>query len=569
MLRHLMKSRVYEPLRWFSSAAFDSDRRKARPRRKTRRDALACETLEGRVVLTGFDTTNLLAGLSYVGVVTSPIVVPTQPFQPVFPSMPASRSSAVTQLNSDVKALLTELQTLASKSGVTLSDLQSLGSDSQSISQAGFQFSASSLNPVLSELATAVAGGTSTTQAQSDWRALFGGSSVSSAVINSTFSDLVTAITDSQVTTTDLTTVANDEAAIQSEISSDGLDGLGPMAADVGTIEDYLSVGVLQSVAIGESPIVSVISVPPYFPAPLPASLLLTGVPIPGQAPVPPPTILPTPTFPPIPYIGSGLLGAVNDTGIVTSTVFTVTPPSSSGTTTGPVAQLNADEQALQTELQSLAAKSGLTVADLESLTVDDQSIQQAEFFLSGQELNPVLTELATAVAGGTSTTQAQTDFTALFSGSKVPSSLITSTFNDLVKAIQDSHVTTTDLATVANDESAIQSDLSNLNYGGDSGSTGSGSTGPANTGSGSTGSGTTGSGSKVDSESKPLIQSPANTLAGTTSGSTGSGTPGTDSGTTGKHGHHSKAHALAHAQAHHSAVKIARVAVKSDRKRK
>lgn len=79
----------------------------------------------------------------------------------------------------------------------------------------------------------------------------------------------------------------------------------------------------------------------------------------------------------------------------------------------GAYSQLRADVQKLQTELQSLAAKSGLTIADLENLANDSQAINQAGFFFNVQSLDKAVSELATAVAGGTSTAQAQTDFAA------------------------------------------------------------------------------------------------------------------------------------------------------------
>ena len=108
-----------------------------------------------------------------------------------------------------------------------------------------------------------------------------------------------------------------------------------------------------------------------------------------------------------------------------------------------------------------------MTIADLQNLTNDSQAIAQAGFHFDATTLNPVISELAVAVAGGASTSQAQSDFAALFSSnSNVSSTTITNTFNDLVKAITDSGVTTTDLSTVAADEAAIQSDLTGLPHG-------------------------------------------------------------------------------------------------------
>jgi hypothetical protein len=161
--------------------------------------------------------------------------------------------------------------------------------------------------------------------------------------------------------------------------------------------------------------------------------------------------------------------------------------------------QLMTDVKAFQTELQSLAAKSGLTVAELESLAQDNQSINQAGVSITPSALNKVISELATAVASGAPTSQAMSDWTDLFSGSTVSTTVITNTFNDLVSAIGSSHVTTTDLTTVANDEAAIQTDLKNL-FSSHSGSTGSGSS----TGTGSSSGSTTG-GSAGSKHPKPI----------------------------------------------------------------
>ena len=197
---------------------------------------------EGRVVLTSSAvSTSLMGSLSYVGVVTSPVTVASMPILPpvpvpvpVAPGLPApaasvgSASLTWAHLGSDLQTLRVELQSLAQKSGVTIADLQSLATDSQTIAIAGFHFGVKSLNPVISELATAVAGGTSTSQAQTDFTALFSNSNVPAATITSTFTDLVQTIHDSAVTTTDLSTVAADEAAIQGNLFKLPLSWLSP-----------------------------------------------------------------------------------------------------------------------------------------------------------------------------------------------------------------------------------------------------------------------------------------------------------------------------------------------------
>jgi hypothetical protein len=137
-----------------------------------------------------------------------------------------------------------------------------------------------------------------------------------------------------------------------------------------------------------------------------------------------------------------------------------------------------------------------------------------------------VISEIATAVAGGTSTTTAQSDWTALFNGSSVASTVVTNTFNDLVSTIKSSKVTTSELTTVANDEAAIQNDLENL-WPGKSGGGGSGSWSGSGSGSGS---GSTTGGST------------GTTGTGTGTMGTSTGTTGTKTGTTGTssgHGHH------------------------------
>jgi hypothetical protein len=465
----------------------------------------ACEALEGRVVLTySVPGTSLLGSLSYVGVVTSPVVVtsvptlppipvPPTPLLPILPGAPtpvppvpySGASSVWTQLRSDLQTLRVELQSLAQKSGVTIADVQSLTSDSEAIATSGFRFGVKSLNPTISELATAVAGGASTGQAQTDFTALFNGSSVATTTITTTFNDLVQTIKDSAVTTTDLSIVAADEAAVQADLSklrSPWLPEPEPWLDQVGATPG--SVTLANNIVSVPSPVVS-----------------------PSSSVSPPTAVLPPIIQPPIiisPFGNTSLLGSLSSVGVVTSPVVVspwrlILPPvpltataAASTTATGPFSQLQADEQKLQAELQSLAAKSGLTIADLQNLVNDSRTINLAGFYFDSQSLNKPISELATAVAGGLSTAQAQTDFTALFNGSKVSTSTINTTFSDLAKAIQDSKVLPGDLTTVAADQAAIQADLKYLFPFKGGGSEGSGSS-SGESSSGGTGGGTTG----------------------------------------------------------------------------
>ncbi len=163
---------------------------------------------------------------------------------------------------------------------------------------------------------------------------------------------------------------------------------------------------------------------------------------------------------------GNDFLGSLASAGVVTSAE--VGGPARSydspwASQSSAVTQLNTDLQKLQTELQSLAAKSGITIVDMTNLTTDSRSIAGAGFWINPENLQKSVSELVTAVASGSSTTQAKTDFNAIFTGSNVAQTTIDKTFNDLVQTIQDSKITAADLSAVAADEATIQTDLNNL----------------------------------------------------------------------------------------------------------
>jgi hypothetical protein len=244
----------------------------------------------------------------------------------------------------------------------------------------------------------------------------------------------------------------------------------------------------------------------------------------------------------------------------------------------------------LQTELASLAAKSGLTVADLTALASDSQAMEQACAHINVQALDKAVNELATAIAGKGSTAQAQTDFQAASANTSVPETAVSEAFNDLNKAITDSGVTTQDLTTVADDQAAIQKDLGNLhNDGGgdgesdDTGWTSGGGTGNASpgcgsgssTGTGSTGTtstGTTSTGAtssfsdattSTGTATPPLPTASAAAASDSTTTSSSGSTVGSSSSTTGtstttRSGHHHGHHAgssflVAHAKKTHT----------------
>jgi hypothetical protein len=456
-------------------------RRARRRRNRVGHHIQAWDTLEGRIVPTAWawGGGNLLGTLTSVGVVTGPVVPTIQPLA-AMPGLSTQTlsgattvsSNTISQLQNDWKALITDLKNLASKSGVTVGDVESLALDSQSIGHAGFHFDRSSLRNVITELATAVAGGTSTSQAQTDWTALFNGSSVSSMVITNTFNDLVTAIQDSNVKPADLSTVASDEAAIASDLASLGNRMLPPSVAAMG-----------PSALLTSDPLPSMsVAVPSTASASVWASAVGALQSITSSLPVVSQPFIVSPGVRGFLPWGIDLMGSLTHTGVVTGPVVAPLPGplSTSSLPTGvqnsTLQQLAADEKALAAELQSLAGKSGVTIAELQTLAEDSHSIAGAGTHIDSSALNQVVSELAMAVAGGTSTSQAQNDWNALFAGSTLSTTVITSTFNDLVATIGSSHVTTTDLTTVANDEAAIQTDLKNL-FTSKGGSTGTGTT--------------------------------------------------------------------------------------------
>ena len=172
-------------------------------------------------------------------------------------------------------------------------------------------------------------------------------------------------------------------------------------------------------------------------------------------------------------YGGSGVAGPrwtpiggsdLAQIGVVTTSVLGdagghpggMTAPGAPGGGQASGADADSDLQALQTKVQELAAKSDVTVADMSALASDSKAIETAGGGIKADDLNAVLSSLATAVAGGADTSQAQSDFNALFADSKVDQDAIDKTFADLVQTIQDSNITTTDLTDFATAVSAL-----------------------------------------------------------------------------------------------------------------
>ncbi|MDR3622672.1 MAG: hypothetical protein P4L85_25190 [Paludisphaera borealis] len=383
-------------------------------KRPTRQGAPSCESLEGRVVLSNWGGADLLGGLSQIGVVTT-VMDAGGPRGGQTQS--TSGASQTSQTDTDWQTLQTKIQGLAAKSAVTVADLSALTSDSQAIATAGGGLKTESLQTVLGSLATAVAGGADTTQAQADFNALFSGSKVDQATIDKTFTDLVQTIKDSKITTTDLTDFAAAQAALPKLGGPMNMTGFPGGFNGAGPGGDALT-----------------------------ASLAKAGV-----------TAVPT-----------------------TTATATAIPSSTSTAPAGGTqfSQLQTDLDKLRTDQQTVTAKSAVTSDDLDQLKTDSQNITTAGLNFDPKTLQTAINNLVTAVAGGADTTQAQTGFNALFAGSSVSQTVIDKTFTDLVQTIKDSKITADDATLIAADQTAVQADFAALPQGGAVGSVGQGGMG-------------------------------------------------------------------------------------------
>lgn len=159
---------------------------------------------------------------------------------------------------------------------------------------------------------------------------------------------------------------------------------------------------------------------------------------------------------------GADLIGALRELGIVVSGASfgsACTPPTSTttdATLNALLENLTSAIDKLSTDSQALAAKSGVTVADISALTSDMKAIRGGGVSISADSLKTVLNKIALAVAGGTDLTQSKSDFTALFAGSSLTQETIDKTFDDLVTVIEHSAVTVEDLNLIAADKAAV-----------------------------------------------------------------------------------------------------------------
>jgi hypothetical protein len=429
---------------------------------------MALESLEGRVVLSPFGDlggpgSGLAASLTQVGVITSPV----SPGGLAIPQLGwvTTQDSQISQLQKDEQTLRTELTSLGTTSGVTLADDANLAADDQAIALGGAWLDSQSAQKALGEIAVAVTTGGSAAQVRADFAGLFANSSVTQATIEKAYADVVQTIGGSKVTAADLQAVAADQQAVQTDLKSlFGASGAGNVlvgAAGAGGGQALFSgssvagFGPLAGAGGGQAS-VNGSSVAGFGPlgGTLAASLSSLGV-------------ATSPNSEGGPMIESGLgFGPRIAEGLVQGGLVGSHRLWMGGNTTdqgSQVSQIQTDQQALSTELKGLVNKSGVTVADLTNLDTDSSAIAQAGVFLGGSSLQNVTRELVTAVAGGADTTQAKTDFNALFTSSSATQATIDKAFSDMVQTIADSKVTAADLQAVAADQQAIQTDLTNL----------------------------------------------------------------------------------------------------------
>jgi uncharacterized protein YukE len=297
--------------------------------------------------------------------------------------------------------LSSDLQAIAAKSGVTLNDLRDLLADERAIAEAGFRPDATALQDAVGKLATAVASGADTGEAQAAFNALFADSSVGQETIDKAFADLVQTIQNSHVTADDLQTIADDRQAVQTALESldrerAGTSPSGPGGSLLGTLADLGIVGDGLGYAFGA----------------------------PSGHPLADPT------------------GSL---------------PSESATS------IDTDMTRLRDDLEAVSAKSGVTVAGLKGLAADERAIAQASTPPDAAALQDALKALATAVADGADTAQAKADFAAAFAGSGVAQETVDQAFNDVTQTIQDSHITADELQSIADGRQAVQDELSSL----------------------------------------------------------------------------------------------------------
>jgi hypothetical protein len=166
---------------------------------------------------------------------------------------------------------------------------------------------------------------------------------------------------------------------------------------------------------------------------------------------------------------GGGGIGGIGSLGGLIGQALSGPAPQAptqgtSGTTTAPT-QLQTDMKKLQTDLQAINDKSQVTPALIAAVRNDTQKIQSEATTAPDQTKLSTLESDVQALNGQLPTdaqkTQLESDFTAVVQSEGVSdSTLISQTISDIEAVVAATNVTSADMATIAADRKAIQTDL-------------------------------------------------------------------------------------------------------------
>jgi hypothetical protein len=138
---------------------------------------------------------------------------------------------------------------------------------------------------------------------------------------------------------------------------------------------------------------------------------------------------------------------------------------SQQGSTSSSSDPVKTDFQKLQSDVQGILAKSQVTVAELTAVRADLQKIASEATSPPGSTQVTTLTNDVQALNGqlptATQTTQLQTDYTAVLQSQGITDqNLINQVISDINAVVQSANITSTDLATLSADQTAIKNDL-------------------------------------------------------------------------------------------------------------
>lgn len=133
------------------------------------------------------------------------------------------------QLDAQMATLRVDMIFAQTGSTVTVAQRTALKTDLRSLEKSGFRVDKVAVDPVVTSLLTTLADGSYnkvagvSTKNHNDFKALFAGSSVSQATIDTTYQDLVTVARGLNISTKQLATLTTDQAAVQASLKSLGI----------------------------------------------------------------------------------------------------------------------------------------------------------------------------------------------------------------------------------------------------------------------------------------------------------------------------------------------------------